>query len=65
MKIICDVKFDAGKDAGAINADMAIVKKWCKRSPDLRPCGLVHGWVEKERTCLKCEHLIRAVDEDE
>ena len=64
MKVKCSIKFDAAKDAGAINGDMEIVKFWCKRSPELRPCGMVHGWVDKKRTCLRCKHLIQVVNEE-
>lgn len=62
LKIICDVTFDPAKDAGAIRGDMEIVKQWCARSPELRPCGLLHGWVEKQRTCVKCAHCKQAIE---
>ena len=61
MKILCRVRFDTAKDAGALNGSRDTVKEWCAKYPDLRPCGKLHGWVYKAR-CKKCRECERVVE---
>ena len=61
MRVVCALPFDVGKDAGA--GDMEKVKQWCREYPELRPCGLHHGWVEKARACRRCRECKQLIEE--
>lgn len=64
LMIVCKYKYDPEKDAGALNGDEKIVDKWRKRSPELRPCGLAHAWVEKSFCIRKCRNCLKWIDEN-
>jgi len=68
MKIACRVHVDLVRDAGARpdnpeKTPEQIVAEWCARSPDLRPCGLMHQWVDKRYCVKRCPNFKRSVEE--
>lgn len=64
IRIVCSLAFDPVHDAG--HADESTIRAACVAHPDIRPCGLYHGWVVKT-WCKKCEKLksIEGVDDHE
>lgn len=67
MKIRCRIPVDLGRDAGARDDDpdrsqAEIVRAWCERSPDIRPCGKWHAWVEKRYCAKRCRECVEILE---